>query len=464
MPTKAGIMKLRSVRKSKLFLFLFVLIISISLLSTGCGPGRPSAYSVDNPTMIPDGSGGIIVAYQINKGDDMTTYLQRLGADGTAQWDNPGIVLPKGGGGFAHTRNARLISDKQGNYIVIFYQSDGLWAQKLDSDGHFLWPDDGIRLTSDPAYQIKAISDGTGGAIIMWADSDSWEGDNIFLQRVDDNGNLLWDADIPMAFGRYGNIDSDSSGGTLMIWEENHTNVFTQRFGASGEPLWGEGLLLTDDVNQYSKFDIISDGNGGAVAVWEQNSHLYTQVIDATGEMDSERRATIASLYSPRIISDGSTGYLVFGTHSHAIYVLRLDAAGSVVSLRRKIVDSNERLTYEVIADGSGGAVIVFWNGVITGVPQYLHAQRLDATFELLWGEDGIRVSYAFSYWAGYKTAARISLDGEGGFFISWAAGSSIRGKTSSYIQHIDADGNLLWGKSRIGNLLWGKSGIRLNP
>ena len=114
--------------------------------------------------------------------------------------------------------------------------------------------------------------------------------------------------------------------------------------------------------------------------------------------MDSERGATIVSLYSSRIISDGSTGYLVFGTYSHAIYVLRLDAAGSVVSLMRKIVDSNKRLAYEVIADGSGGAVIVFWNGVVTSLPQHLHAQRLDATFEPLWGEDGIRVSYVVSY------------------------------------------------------------------
>jgi hypothetical protein len=47
--------------------------------------------------MIPDGFGGIIVAYQINKGNDLTTYLQRLDAEGEALWGKPGIVLYKAG-------------------------------------------------------------------------------------------------------------------------------------------------------------------------------------------------------------------------------------------------------------------------------------------------------------------------------------------------------------------------------
>jgi hypothetical protein len=42
---------------------------------------------------FPDGSGGIVVAYQINQGNGRATYLQRLDADGQALWGEAGIRL-----------------------------------------------------------------------------------------------------------------------------------------------------------------------------------------------------------------------------------------------------------------------------------------------------------------------------------------------------------------------------------
>lgn len=55
-------------------------LILISLLSTtGCILiGQPPEYSVGNPVAVPDGSGGIVVAYQINQGNGRTTYFQSI--------------------------------------------------------------------------------------------------------------------------------------------------------------------------------------------------------------------------------------------------------------------------------------------------------------------------------------------------------------------------------------------------
>jgi hypothetical protein len=70
------------------------LMLSGLLLTTGCIiNGQPPEHSVGNPVAVPDGSGGIVVAYQINQGNGRATYLQRLDADGQALWGEAGIRL-----------------------------------------------------------------------------------------------------------------------------------------------------------------------------------------------------------------------------------------------------------------------------------------------------------------------------------------------------------------------------------
>jgi hypothetical protein len=452
MPTKAGIMKLRSVRKSKRLLLLSGLMVTIFLLFSGCTCQRPPAYRIGNPVMIPDGFGGIIVAYQINKGDDLTTYLQRLDADGEALWDKPGIVLYKAGGNYGSHFDTRLISDNQGNYIVIFPQSDSLWAQKLDPEGLYVWQEDSIQITASPAHNVEAISDGTGGAIVSYGNDASGSIYDIYVQKVASDGSLLWDNDTPAAWGRWVRLASDDSGGVLMIWEGEDYDIFAQRLDLNGVPLWGEGLLLSIGINhRFGEYDIIGDGNGGAVAVWEQDNYLYTKVIDASGGMASDSGTTIGSLYSPRIISDGSQGYFVFGTRSRAIYAQRLDTAGNVISQETNILvgQSDKRIIYDIIADNSGNAVIV-WGSGIAGNRNKLRAQRMNIDGTTLWDDNGIKVSNVLPYWGIDFRLARIIPDEDGGYFISWAAGSGTYSKTSSYIQHVDSNGNLLWGKNGV--------------
>lgn len=82
---------------------------------------------------------------------------------------------------------------------------------------HAMWTDGGIPVCiyagsqSNPAI----ISDGTGGAIITWKDSRS--GNDIYAQRIDGSGAVLWASDgIPVRSHAEGQRDpvivSDSAG------------------------------------------------------------------------------------------------------------------------------------------------------------------------------------------------------------------------------------------------------------
>jgi len=110
--------------------------------------------------------------------------------------------------------------------------------------------------------------------------------------------------------------------------------------------------------------------------------------------------------------------------------------------------EPNNIMYYYAMDDGAGGAVVV-WNYSENG-NKFLHAQRMDAEGNKLWGDSGIKVSSVSPYWAGYSTPARISPDVSGGFFITWAAGEHIKDKTSSYIQRISGEGEILWGEDGI--------------
>ena len=105
-----------------------------------------------NPSMLPDGSGGLIVAYQVNRGNSGSIYLQRLGNDGEFLWGESGLELSTIQRGFVGGGNiecASLVSDSNGNFIAIYPSMDGLKARKLNMEGNSIWSNDEIVISAD---------------------------------------------------------------------------------------------------------------------------------------------------------------------------------------------------------------------------------------------------------------------------------------------------------------------------
>ncbi len=129
--------------------------------------------------------------------------------------------------------------------------------------------------------------------------------------------------------------------------------------------------------------------------------------------------------------------------------MLQVMSYGRKLARIRQAGESSNVIYYHATDDSTGGAVVV-WNYSENG-NKSLRAQRLDAEGNKLWGDNGIKVSSVSPYWGGYATPARILPDGNGGFFVTWAAGEHLKDKTSSYIQRISGDGKILWGVEGIG-------------
>ena len=112
-----------------------------------------------------------------------------------ALWIENGVALRNTTG---HSGPMQIISDGFGGAIIVWndhrlgYGESDVYVQRVDASGNVRWTTDGVPISTDPLNQGSSLiaSDGAGGAIIAWLD---YEGDSnhVYTQRVDAGGNNL---------------------------------------------------------------------------------------------------------------------------------------------------------------------------------------------------------------------------------------------------------------------------------
>jgi hypothetical protein len=161
---------------------------------------------------------------------------------------------------------------------------------------------------------------------------------------------------------------------------------------------------LLSTINVYTR--VATDGSGGAVVVWEdlrKGMALYAQKVNADGEAQWQENGLPVCTELP------------------------------VVSPRFEAVDS-----------GADGVVVAWIDG-----DQRLYAQMLDASGRKRWGEQGILIAKGVC-----NQPVELCGGNQGGFIVGWSTGAEAYHPNDSFVQKIDAE----------GNLMWGEDGIKLKP
>src|SRR3972149_9192041 len=124
----------------------------------------------------------------------------------------------------------QIVSDGVGGAIIAWEDTRNvhfdIYAQRIDAHGNILWMKDGISICSAPENQNRPriVSDGAGGAIITWHDvRNGISNSDIYAQHIDADGNVQWTKDgIPVcAVANAQNspcIATDGAGGAIIIW------------------------------------------------------------------------------------------------------------------------------------------------------------------------------------------------------------------------------------------------------
>lgn len=379
--------------------------------------GSPICTKPNNqtlPTIVPDGIGGAFIAWTDVRDLDFDIYAQRVNERGAPLWATDGVAVCTVPGVQSYPQ---MIPDGSGGAIMAWHDiRDGsgdwdIYSQRIDANGTLMWPDTGVVVcdTTDRSENPVITPDGSGGAIVVWHDA---RGDYnaLYAQRVDPGGNTLWGRNgvAITRFDDYENsaaIVSDGGGGAIVVWEDSrgYPDLYAQRVDPDGNTMWTAGgvAVCTAPLEQRNPV-ITTDGTGGAIIAWYDQRHTGVKTY----------------VYVQRVDADGNTLWTADGD---------------------TICTTTYGQQYPVVvSDGAGGAIVV-WNerqGSISDV----HAQRIDANGDPLWTAVGVAVCTA----AEIQTSARAVPDGSGGVVVAW---QDERDSDFSdvYAQRISANGTVLW-------------------
>lgn len=266
-----------------------------------------------NVDICSDGVKGAIVSWQDKRIDsDGDIYAQHINSTGHTLWGDGsfwGVKPDRNGTIICNTGDIQTDPKicKDGNNGAFITWTDNrfigtrgtdIYAQHVDSLGQTSWgepfwgfPGDlngTVVCNSTGNQNIPLICyDGENGAIITWQDMRYGNPDN-FVQRIDSNGNYLWDdngtviCNDPSLLGEFQMI-SDGHGSAIITWRDNREgtdDIYAQKINKNGKTLWdSNGTVVCNTNNDEYKPSLCSDNNGGAIITWDDNADVYAQRI-----------------------------------------------------------------------------------------------------------------------------------------------------------------------------------------
>ena len=344
------------------------------------------------PAMIPDGAGGAIVVWHDARGGLYDIYAQRISATGVPQWTANGVPLCMAAD---NQLSPSIVSDGVGGAIVTWHDlRSGIWdvyAQRINSTGVPQWTANGVALctASDIQGDPELASDGAGGAIVTWEDHRSLTSFDIYAQRVNAAGSPQWLSDgVGVCTGAdeqlRPHIVSDGAGGAIIVWRDRRNgvdyDVYSQRVNAAGTALWSVGgqAVCTAPSDQVEPA-ITSDGATGAIVSWMDvrgaDYDIYAQRLGPTGAPQWTVNgiglctAPFEQDY-PSIGSDGAGGAIVAwndyrGGGQPDIYAQRVLASGIIPAswpVNGRAISTAAGFQGEaVLATDGGSRAIVAW-------------------------------------------------------------------------------------------------------
>jgi hypothetical protein len=376
-----------------------------------------------------------------------------------------------------------LVADGSGGAFVFWLEEpskygDGIYVQHVDATGSPLWGEKGRLLASE--YDVYsgvplAVSDGAGGAIVAWGD-----GDGIYAQRLDSEGDSVWGNEKVFVWsepvgGWQGLIGmtTDGSGGAILLRETSSETVYAQRVSAEGVTLWeGSGTNIGRIQYAYMGMPIVSDGDGGAVIVWEDDSGegntLYAQRINNDGELlwaegGVSVTSSVGERESPRLISDGTGSFIIAWTDISVtegwdknVYAQKLDANGNRLWGERGILvydNPQDQSDPQLAADGSGGCVVA-WRDSRKDSSSGLFAQRVSPAGEPLWQDGGVPL------WDIPEGSPRpgigdiyITSGDASSSLVAWVGRKNLNKawpRSQVYVQRLGPDGQRLWSETGV--------------
>jgi hypothetical protein len=253
------------------------------------------------PALAPDGTDGLYLVWDDLRNGNHDIYGQHVNISGQLLWSaNAGICVQS-----APQTSPMIVSDGAGGVIIAWQdQRNGvnvgsIYAQHVNAAGSPLWSANGIPIavSTDIMVLPKMISDGAGGAIVVWEDYRNFAttGPDVYAQRVNGAGSVLWavnGAAVCTAPYAQSSVDiaPDGANGVVVAWQDagslGPADVYAQRMNAAGSPTWtANGIPVSTAAGNQFNVAIAQSDAGGSIVSWEDRrtggiADVYAQRID----------------------------------------------------------------------------------------------------------------------------------------------------------------------------------------
>ena len=295
-----------------------------------------------------------------------------------------------------------------------------IFISKLDANGNYLWAKRIGGSANDEGYSITVDPSG-----------------NVYI-----TGYFGWNQDFVSGVGYVLGVDFDPGPGTARLESMyGNSNIFILKLDTNGNYVWARSMGSTDTENGSST------SNGSSIAL-DASGNVYTAgSFQRTVDFDpgeDEAYLTPTGGFSAFISKLDANGNYVWaksigsGSFQYEVYSIALDASGNVYT----------RGSFSGTADfdpGEGEA-----NLTSAGPPE-MFISKLDVNGNYLWAKkirsSSIAVDASGNVYTTGNFSGTFDFDpGEGTANLESAGGSDI------FVSKLDANGNYLWARSMGGS------------
>ncbi len=281
-------------------------------------------------------------------------YVIKLDASGNLQW-------MRTIGGLGNDGAQAIIQTNDGGYAVAGYtdfgtNSKSFYVARLDASGNLSWSRYIEGGEYEWAYSIAQTTD--GGFVVGGIKGDGVATFNLYIVKLDANGNFLWGREIGTANDdRLSHVIPTSSGGCIAVGfvqpSAGQYRAYIAHLSSGGNLIWDRTLHFANtDRGSY----IVQTSDGGYALV---GSDKFFK-LDANGNPQWGRSLGGASLTSVVEVGAGQ-GYTVagyrsgFGPSGYNFYIAFLDGTGDNICCASVANPSVSSPNYTPSAVGSAG-------------------------------------------------------------------------------------------------------------
>ncbi len=290
--------------------------------------------------------GGFIIAGYTNSFTigDHDVYLVRTDDFGVEKWE-------KTYGGIYHDYGYNVEQTGDGGFVIAgsrcmtLFGNYDVWLIKTDESGNEEWNKTYGRAGGDHGYEVQPTVDG-GYIIVGWTASIGAGGDDVWLIKTDAMGSMEWNQTYGGIYDDKGYSVMQTDGGGYIIagmrdeGSEDGSDVWLIKVDNEGEVIW-ERMFDGGEYDGGSSLRLTKDGGYVIAGYFGRDFDTYDLcVIKTDGDGNEQWSQTIGGElndWGNSIRQTVDSGYIIagmtesYGAGNYDVWLVRLDADGVLV-------------------------------------------------------------------------------------------------------------------------------------